>query len=108
MPTCESLQQAINGMTAVNHAVNLGLTTAIIAPLTTVTGLQAAITALGTNINTSREAVRINRTLDYVKNAGILTNTNVAAADTVAGLRAIFTAVNSNLPTYHSTSHLDG
>lgn len=100
--TMESLQQAAHGLTAINQAINIGLTTSIIGPLTTVTGLKAAITALGVNYDTIKTAERVNRVIDYLSNAAILTNSNVASANTVAGLRAIFTTINSNLSTYHA------
>ena len=108
MPTTQqTLQVASGGLTAVNHAVNVcGLTTAIIAPLTTVAGLQAAILALGTTSKKLVTAQRVNIVIDHCKAVGILTNANVAAADTVAGLRAIFTTANSSLNAYHSGSLL--
>lgn len=107
MPTTyANLQQAAHYLTAVNHAGNIGLTNATIAPLTTVTGLKDAITALGTTNAKAREAARINVTLEYAETAGILTNTNVASANTLAGLRAIATAIDSSLSAYHSAAHL--
>lgn len=107
MPTGQSLQQAAHGLTAINQAVNIGLTTALVAPLTTVAGLQSAITTLGTaNSNAGITAARVNRVIDYCKNAGLLTNTNVAASNTIAALRALFTTENSSLNAYHAGSIL--
>lgn len=107
MPTtAATLNFAAQGLTAMNHAVNIGLTTSIIGPLTTVAGLQAAILALGTDYEKLRKAQRVNIVIDHLKAVGILTNTNVAAANTVAGVRAIFTALDSSLSAYHSASLL--
>lgn len=107
MPTTQqTLEIASGGLTAVNHSVNLGLTTSIIGPLTTVAGLQAAVVALGTTMPKLSAANRISKVFDHCKAIGLLTNTNVAAADTVAGLRAIFTTANSSLNAYHSAALL--
>ena len=108
MPTTgQTLQQAQHGLTAINQAINIGLTTAIIGPLTTTAGLQSAITTLGAASSSAGiTAARVNRVIDYLVNAAILTNTNVAAADTVAGIRAIFTTIDSSLSAYHSASIL--
>jgi len=100
--TSATYRMAAAGLSATNRAVNIGLTTSIIGPLTTVAGLQAAILALGTNYEKLRIAQRVNTVIDHVAAAGVLTATNIAAANTVAGMRAIFTAIDSGLSAYHA------
>lgn len=92
-----SLDAARHALQMVNHAIDLGLTTATIGPLTTVAGLRSAIGSLSvheSNLNLLRQ---IQKAIDTAEAHGILTNTNVAAADTTTGLRAIFTTFNSAL-----------
>lgn len=85
------------GLADINRAVALGLTTALIGPLTSVAGLQSAITGLTVHRDASNILTRISKTIDYLKAAEILTDANVTSANTVAGLRSIFTTLNSNL-----------
>ena len=87
-----------HALNSINHAVDLGLTDALILGLTTVASLKAAILALTPVHNVDSNIIRqILLNIDAAEAAGILNTTNVTAADTVAGLRAIFTALDASL-----------
>jgi hypothetical protein len=81
----------------INHAIDLGLSTATIGPLTTVAGLRSAIGSLSVHEAYLDLIRQIQKAVDTAEAMSILNNTNVAAADTIAGLRAIFTTFNSAL-----------
>lgn len=92
-----SLPYAEQGLTWINKMIDMGvLTTAIIAPLTTVAGLRA-VSAAALPETSLRFYEQYQRSIDRSQAAGILTDTNVAAADTVAGLQALFTTQDSKI-----------
>lgn len=92
-----SLDASRHTLQMVNHAIDLGLSTATIAPLTTIAGLRSAIGSLSVHESNLDLVRQIQKAIDSAEAYGILTNTNVAAADTIAGLRAVFTTFNSGL-----------
>lgn len=81
----------------INHAIDLGLTTALIAGLTTVATLRTAIGDLVVHDAYSHLIRQAQKAVDTAEALGILTTSNVTAADTTTGLRAIFTTFNSAL-----------
>jgi hypothetical protein len=75
---------------AIRRAQEIGwLTDAIVNPLSTTAGLEAAITAGGGHAENQPLQYLINARIDIGINDGTLTNTTVAAANTVSALAAL-------------------
>jgi hypothetical protein len=89
----------------INHAIDLGLTTGIIAGLTTVATLRTAIGNLTVHEAYSHLIRQIQKAVDTAEALGILTTINVTAADTTTGLRAVFTTFNSGLTATDARSY---
>jgi hypothetical protein len=80
-----------------NHAIDLGLTDALINPLTTVATLRTAIGNLVVHEARLNLIRQIQKAVDTAEALGILTTTGVTNANDAAGIRALFTTFNSAL-----------
>jgi hypothetical protein len=104
MPHETQLDAARHALQMINHAIDLGLTTGIIAGLTTPATLRTAIGDLvvhESNLNLIRQ---IQKAVDTAEALGILTTDIITAANTTTGLRAAFTTFNSALTATDSRS----
>jgi len=82
-------------LNSLNHAIDLGLTDALLAPLTTEATLKAAVLALVVHETYSNLQRQINKNIDVGVAAGILTTTNITAGDTAALLEGIMVALDT-------------